>query len=259
MKSSKPLIRFAHLVFLFTVALSPAALSAADDNAPRDARQKKARQAPAETSERRERAAHRQSREIHGHDMERHLDQLRKRVRELVAAGKLEEAEGLERHIQGLIKPNPEKGAESRGRRMELDEHLATLRREIQELHRAGRHEEAERLELRSRELIAEARRGSTPNKDEEIERESHRLENLRRAIEHLREAEKHDLADELVHEARDREERLERMMDKRMHEENERTERLADEVAELHALVGKLREEIKNLTRRIDRQSREK
>lgn len=196
------------------------------------------------------------------HKAEKHLESLRREIAELHRAGNNEAAEKLE--VQALrLGAELESSQRGPGRPdrevLQSKEKLHAVLREIEELHRAGKHEEAERLEERVRDVNNQAgQHGDRRGEVEEIERLNHRLGNLSRAIDHLREAEMHELASELSKEARASEERLDQLIEKKVQRENERTARLANEVAELRALVGELRGQVERLTRRLEERPRE-
>lgn len=201
-------------------------------------------------------------------ELEKRLAGMEREIAKLHAAGKHEAAEKMEAEVRRLHAElgKPDSGTVRKGREESRSKaELHALRREIEELHRAGKHEEAERLEQRARHQPVESERRPSRHEAEqaeeveEIERQSHRLENLRRAIDHLREAGVNDLAAELTGEAKAWEKKLDQLIENRGRREQEHHARMAGEVAELRALVGELREQVERLTRRLEERSRER
>ncbi len=83
-------------------------------------------------------------------EKEHNLDQIRAKLQDLAAAGKTEEAAKLKQQIAAFEKPKdsrpPKQG--------EVIERLQAMKREIAELHKQGRHEEAERAEQKGRAMM---------------------------------------------------------------------------------------------------------
>jgi hypothetical protein len=116
----------------------------------------------------------------------------------LYEKAKQAEAEGRRDEAAELIKKAEKLASDPRGpeeRKAASEEKLARIRHEIGELHKAGKHEEAERLARRIE--AAESGQKPGPAAGHETPRPE-RLRHLRQAIEHLHAAGMHDMAENL-------------------------------------------------------------
>lgn len=146
-----------------------------------------------------------------GKETEDKLARARHAIEEMHRAGKHEEAEQMERRVAGFMqhekgpkggKPHDEKGG-GKG----MDDKMARARHEIEELHRAGKHEEAEQLKHRIAEGMEHKKQAPQPTKEGEGPA---RLRHVMEAIKHLRDAGLNEQAEGLEKLARGMHEKFE-------------------------------------------------
>ncbi|MBI4324402.1 MAG: hypothetical protein HY674_03990 [Chloroflexi bacterium] len=154
----------------------------------------------------------------HAKAIHREMEHLRAKLEDLRVAGKEEEAANVKEHLVALEReaeralPKPD--------RDNIKDRLRKIKGEIAELHQAGRHEEAERLERKARDLMDKAggpqpefRPGPAegprpPGEPDEPER---RLQHLQAAIGNLHAAGMHEPAEQLAREAEKMRQHLQR------------------------------------------------
>lgn len=214
------------------------------------------------------------------------IDQLRAKVSDLAAAGRLDEASKLKQQIAGLERPKKD---QPRGdERAELEKRLQQAKAEIAELHKLGRHEEAERLqqkahamlgkmnpdaprrpaEMRDREMRKpevrvehrEFARMTEPRPPREVppvrpgpEGEERRLQHLRVAIENLHAAGLHEPANRLAQDL----ERSQASVRERREPGPRGPEGSGDANRALQRQVDELRQAVRQLNERLEQLSR--
>jgi len=180
----------------------------------------------------------------------------RARIKEALAAVKREVAEGRERPV-----PPPELKERAR--------ELQGLRRESAELRELGRHEAAERLLAKARDLeqqlrpvppqmrVPEPERPARlrPGPDPEVESLQRRVEHLAIAVENLHAAGLHEPAEKLAGELEGNRRELENLIRERRpaEEMGPRFAEMAQMVRGLRAEVAELREVVGRLNARLD------
>lgn len=185
------------------------------------------------------------------------VDAILQEAAELQETGHGEQAKRLLQEAAEL-----RRGLEQEFERAERPEthEIESILREAEELEAAGRADEADRLRAEAAELkraMGREREGREPAGEHEGFR---RLEHVRQAIEHLREAGLHDLAHATAEHAEEMERDLHRAMEQREHAELEQRERTKTEqqgerpahLAELHELLAALRDEVAALRREV-------
>lgn len=219
-------------------------------------------------------------------EAERKADALRQEIRELAEAGRHEEASELERHLVEVLREiERTKRKDVSGEERELQEWRHSLMQELKEMREhAGEPEQVARLEAeldrataQLHRLLAErerhehdrnaraarerehaagfARAEEVRGVHREHRREGHqepgqRLEHMHAAIEHLRAAGLHEMAEHVADHARELEHEM------RGHSEDHALrmlEHIAENVAELREEVAKLREGLEELHEAIE------
>lgn len=165
--------------------------------------------------------------------------QLMERARQAKEAGRYDEARELAEKARqaGGMHHEGKPGTEKKG----PPERLEKVRREIEELHRTGRHEEAARLKQRVAEAI-EHKEMTSPDEGGRPERLRHVME----AIRHLREAGLHEPAEGLEKMANKMREEMER---RAQAGHAPRAEKACPAAGELHAM----REQLEKLGRAVE------
>lgn len=145
-------------------------------------------------------------------EMREHLRQLQRKIADLRADGRLDEARELQRKARELAAQWRGEGIELPRRPRPDDElgqmrmHLENMHREIEQLHEHGHHEEAEELICRAEELEMEIHRceaGREAEHAEQMQMQAH-LENLHREINALHAQGRHGQAEEVARRAQE-------------------------------------------------------
>jgi hypothetical protein len=143
-------------------------------------------------------------------ELQERLHAMKREIHELMQAGRVEEANAVEREAAALMerfaaehqRGEPPKDATEAALPPELAERLAGIKREIQELREAGRLDAAEALEREARAMLdrfaadAAGREAGFPEPPKDDAGLEARLDHLRAAAEHLQAAGALDLAE---------------------------------------------------------------
>ncbi len=135
--------------------------------------------------------------------VERRVDELRDQVRRAVEAGRYDLAERLEQEIERLKRTVDRVVRPDATHRERIEQRVDELRAQLHKAVEAGRHDLAERLEREIHELRQMAERGPAPPRRPEVDAAEQRMRHVRVAVDNLRAAGLHDLAERVLAEAR--------------------------------------------------------
>lgn len=193
------------------------------------------------------------------------LAKARQEIEELHKAGKHAEAEKLQQKVmEGMKKLHGPKGGPPEHLSAEAREHIEKTRKQIEELHRAGKHEEANRMRDQ---LIAgmRARHGQPPGKESTESEGPARLRHVMAAIGHLREAGLGEQAEQLekaAHKMREefeashRREAEHRKTDEpKKHKDHKRPGPGPDQIRQLQEQLEKITREVSELREAVRKQ----
>ncbi len=177
-------------------------------------------------------------------ELEAEANGLRVRLRDLLDADKLKEAEQVERRLAEVmaqlaqLPPPPPPGA--------IEEEASRPKREIGEAPGVGPGERADRLEREGREIVAPWDGRGIPGPRSGIEEMEQRIRHLEAAADNLHAAGLHEPADHFQHQA-------DQMRHELLEEQKARAARDKDQaLAELHEMVHQLREEVEELRQTV-------
>lgn len=222
--------------------------------------------------------------DAHRNEFRRHVARMRAEIEELAEAGRGDQAERLELELRRNIaeferglRDREEHGEREHGERARQEEvrhHVARVRAEIERLVKAGRVEEAERLEVELRDDLKNLEREQRGEREHhEGNPQEHAVEGihlLHAAAEHLAAAGMHDVAHSIVQRAReiehhvresrehehaeghDRERGEREHQEERHREEDERHAREREEREHGDRRVDELAEQVESLTDQI-------
>jgi beta-lactamase regulating signal transducer with metallopeptidase domain len=197
-----------------------------------------------------------------GAEAEQRLEQIKRHIAELKAAGKHDEAERVAREAREMMQrlQGAREGDQKRPN-AEIAERLEQMKRRIAELKAAGKNDEAERVAREAREMMQRLQGAREGDKKRPDAAALERLEQLKRRAAELKAAGKHDEAMAVAREASELAQRLKGARDgdqKRPDKEapragaqNPEVQALRNEVQQMRRDMQEMREMMKKLMER--------